>query len=328
VFRRRMIDKDRGFVNYFWKAIPEKVEVPEAAEEPEIRFDGKVAVVTGAAIPLTLDGQPLAMNQTFAIAAGSTVTFGTIAGRGVRSYLCLRGGIAVPEYLGSKSTFTLGQFGGHAGRAQRGSQYDALTGPYYVGLDRHAIETNAPPTEGDERRRTSGLGSQQDRLEADREGAGLKPAAGHKAAELMVAIHADPQRKLHNVDALGSVCGATEEKTRDAGTERTTNVEVLGDPTDGNTRLVLPRGYGLGGRAPLIRELRVDAYRHIGSGYRQQRYCVVHIPACLAPRCRFDAAVDRSSLLSSRGTARGQTRKRDNDPSCHDRHRNPYPPRY
>ncbi len=87
---------------------------------PTLRFNtASVAVVTGAAIPLTLDGQPLTMNQTFAIAAGSTLTFGTIAGRGVRSYLCLRGGIAVPEYLGSKSTFTLGQFGGHAGRALR-----------------------------------------------------------------------------------------------------------------------------------------------------------------------------------------------------------------
>jgi urea carboxylase len=42
-----------------------------------------------------------------------------VSGAGVRSYLCLRGGINVPDYLGSKSTFTLGQFGGHAGRALR-----------------------------------------------------------------------------------------------------------------------------------------------------------------------------------------------------------------
>ncbi|RMP26531.1 Urea amidolyase-like protein [Pseudomonas coronafaciens pv. atropurpurea] len=44
---------------------------------------------------------------------------GTIAGAGVRSYLCVRGGLDVPDYLGSKSTFTLGQFGGHGGRALR-----------------------------------------------------------------------------------------------------------------------------------------------------------------------------------------------------------------
>jgi 3-hydroxy-3-methylglutaryl CoA synthase/NAD(P)-dependent dehydrogenase (short-subunit alcohol dehydrogenase family)/putative sterol carrier protein len=45
VFRRRVADKERGFVNYFWKAVP----VPGAAEATEkIRFDGRVAVITGA----------------------------------------------------------------------------------------------------------------------------------------------------------------------------------------------------------------------------------------------------------------------------------------
>ena len=53
------------------------------------------------------------------IAAGSTLALGTINGPGARSYLSIRGGIQVPDYLGSKSTFTLGQFGGHGGRALR-----------------------------------------------------------------------------------------------------------------------------------------------------------------------------------------------------------------
>ncbi len=35
---------------------------------------------------------------------------------GCRAYLAVQGGFQVPDYLGSKSTFTLGQFGGHAGR--------------------------------------------------------------------------------------------------------------------------------------------------------------------------------------------------------------------
>lgn len=51
---------------------------------------------------------------------GATLKLGAISGAGVRSYLCLSGGIQVPDYLGSKSTFTLGQFGGHGGRALRG----------------------------------------------------------------------------------------------------------------------------------------------------------------------------------------------------------------
>jgi len=44
-FKRKVTDKERGFVNYFWKAVP----VPGAAEEMnKIRYDGRVAIVTGA----------------------------------------------------------------------------------------------------------------------------------------------------------------------------------------------------------------------------------------------------------------------------------------
>jgi len=44
-FKRRGVDPDRGFTNYFWKAVP----VPgAAAEADQISFNGRVAVVTGA----------------------------------------------------------------------------------------------------------------------------------------------------------------------------------------------------------------------------------------------------------------------------------------
>jgi urea carboxylase len=87
---------------------------------PVLRFNtDAVIAVTGAVIPVTLDGQVQPMNQSILVRAGSTLTLGTIAGAGARSYLCLRGGLDVPDYLGSKSTFTLGQFGGHGGRALR-----------------------------------------------------------------------------------------------------------------------------------------------------------------------------------------------------------------
>ncbi|CAI8850674.1 urea carboxylase [Pseudomonas sp. IT-P12] len=87
---------------------------------PLLRFNCEAVVaVTGAAIPLTLNGQAVAMNTALLIPAGATLSLGTLAGAGARSYLCLRGGLQVPDYLGSKSTFTLGQFGGHGGRALR-----------------------------------------------------------------------------------------------------------------------------------------------------------------------------------------------------------------
>lgn len=87
---------------------------------PLLRFNtDAVVAVTGAPIPLSVDGNEQPINTTLLIKAGSTLSLGTIAGSGARSYLTLRGGLQVPEYLGSKSTFTLGQFGGHGGRALR-----------------------------------------------------------------------------------------------------------------------------------------------------------------------------------------------------------------
>ncbi|WP_122270361.1 urea carboxylase [Pseudomonas syringae] len=87
---------------------------------PLLRFNtDAVVAVTGAHIPITVDGQSCAMNTALLVHAGSTLSLGTIAAAGVRSYLCVRGGLDVPDYLGSKSTFTLGQFGGHGGRALR-----------------------------------------------------------------------------------------------------------------------------------------------------------------------------------------------------------------
>ncbi|RMR84603.1 hypothetical protein, partial [Pseudomonas coronafaciens] len=59
---------------------------------PLLRFNtDAVVAVTGAHIPITLDGQACAMNTALFVSAGSTLSLGTIAGAGVRSYLCVRG---------------------------------------------------------------------------------------------------------------------------------------------------------------------------------------------------------------------------------------------
>lgn len=116
---------------------------------PALKFNrAAVAVVCGAPISVTLDGVAQVMNQTFTIPAGSTLKIGEISGAGVRSYLCLRGGIQVPMYLGSKSTFTLGQFGGHAGRALRagdvlhlGDGHDAPQATLPASLHTHLPQT-------------------------------------------------------------------------------------------------------------------------------------------------------------------------------------------
>ncbi|MBC8639689.1 urea carboxylase [Caballeronia sp. EK] len=87
---------------------------------PTLRFNtDAIVAVTGATLPVMLDDIAQPMNTTFLVAAGSTLALGTIRGAGARAYLCVRGGLDVARYLGSRSTFTLGQFGGHGGRALR-----------------------------------------------------------------------------------------------------------------------------------------------------------------------------------------------------------------
>ncbi len=48
VFRKKYYDKERGFTGYFWKATPAERATESAEEAEKIRFDGQVAIVTGA----------------------------------------------------------------------------------------------------------------------------------------------------------------------------------------------------------------------------------------------------------------------------------------
>jgi urea carboxylase len=90
------------------------------ASGPVLRFSApSIIAITGAEAPLTLDGASVPMWEPVEVAAGQTLEVGTIPGPGLRSYLAVRGGFDVPAYLGSAATFTLGGFGGHAGRALR-----------------------------------------------------------------------------------------------------------------------------------------------------------------------------------------------------------------
>lgn len=92
---------------------------------PTLRFhDDTVIALGGAAMRATLDGKPVPLWEPVAVSAGQTLALAGIDGPGNRTYLAVRGGFDVPEYLGSGAAFTLGKFGGHAtGALQAG---DAL----------------------------------------------------------------------------------------------------------------------------------------------------------------------------------------------------------
>jgi urea carboxylase len=76
-----------------------------------------VIALTGAEMGAKLDGQPLPYWQSVEVKANSILKLGAARGEGARAYLAIRGGLDVPEYLGSRATFMLGKFGGAAGRA-------------------------------------------------------------------------------------------------------------------------------------------------------------------------------------------------------------------
>ncbi|KAG2494459.1 hypothetical protein HYH03_007511 [Edaphochlamys debaryana] len=88
---------------------------------PTLRFHCPALVaLAGAPFAATLDGKPVEWLSSFRVEAGQTLAVGPVCGGvGVRGYLAVRGGIDVPAYLGSRSTFPGGKFGGYQGRFLR-----------------------------------------------------------------------------------------------------------------------------------------------------------------------------------------------------------------
>ncbi|MCX4809837.1 5-oxoprolinase/urea amidolyase family protein [Streptomyces sp. NBC_01239] len=87
---------------------------------PTLRFTHATTVcVTGAPARVTVDGTPVAQWEPVTVPAGSVLEIGAPAEHGLRTYVLVAGGLDVPAFLGSASTFTLGRFGGHGGRALR-----------------------------------------------------------------------------------------------------------------------------------------------------------------------------------------------------------------
>jgi urea carboxylase len=87
---------------------------------PTLKFNSAAVIaLCGAHMKAELDGEAVPYWAAVKVAAGSVLKIRSIQGAGQRTYLAVRGGFDVPTYMGSRATFTLGQFGGHAGRALR-----------------------------------------------------------------------------------------------------------------------------------------------------------------------------------------------------------------
>jgi urea carboxylase len=87
---------------------------------PKLRFAQATTVcVCGAEAEVTLDGEGVERWTPVPVPAGGVLDVGKAAERGLRVYVLVAGGLDVEAHLGSASTFTLGRFGGHEGRALR-----------------------------------------------------------------------------------------------------------------------------------------------------------------------------------------------------------------
>lgn len=88
------------------------------AQGPTLRFSSCTRIaLTGAPVPATRGERMLPLWEVVEIAAGETLTIGGASENGMRTYLLIEGGFDVPLHMGSRATFTLGQLGGHGGRA-------------------------------------------------------------------------------------------------------------------------------------------------------------------------------------------------------------------
>ncbi len=90
---------------------------------PAIRFTRRALVaVCGADFELWAGGIPLPTWHTLFIRAGAVLRFGARRW-GARAYLAVDGSFDLPPFIGSRSTYLPGGFGGHEGRAlQAGDQ--------------------------------------------------------------------------------------------------------------------------------------------------------------------------------------------------------------
>lgn len=84
---------------------------------PELAFQRDcIIAITGAHIPIKLDGIEQDSWTALAVQAGQVLSFGIVKS-GARIYIAVAGGIDVQPVLGSRSTYLVGALGGFQGRA-------------------------------------------------------------------------------------------------------------------------------------------------------------------------------------------------------------------
>ena len=154
---------------------------------PRLEFgDARWVAVTGADVPVTLNGAEQPTWTAFPVRAGAVLRIGA-ARAGVRSYVAISGGVATPPVLGSRATYVRGALGGLDGRPLR--KGDALPlGATGGGGTARRVRPDRIPTYADEPGVDTILGPQDDRF----------TAAG------IVALFEGPYEMLPQSDRMGA----------------------------------------------------------------------------------------------------------------------------
>ena len=121
---------------------------------PELEFtEDAVIAITGAEMPPKINGEEASTWETLKVEPGDVLSFDYLK-NGARSYLAVAGGIEVPEFLGSRSTYTLIGLGGLEGRALQegdelkiGEARDGAESRVGMALDEGQIPAYASETE-------------------------------------------------------------------------------------------------------------------------------------------------------------------------------------
>ncbi len=93
---------------------------------PQLMFQADAVVaVTGADMPILLDGEEQAPWTGFSVRNGQVLSFGYLK-TGARIYIAISGGVDVPPVLDSRSTYLIGAMGGYEGRTLKAGDRIAL----------------------------------------------------------------------------------------------------------------------------------------------------------------------------------------------------------
>ena len=167
------------------------------------RFDAAAYVgLAGADMQASLDGARVASGSAFPVPRGATLAFSS-AVDGCRAYLAVRGGVDVPPFLGSRSTYVRGAVGGLHGRPLAAGDRIPV-GPAAPAPPARSLPAPGVPRPGGEVTLRVLLGPQDDRFAPEGLAAFLGSAytVTNRNDRMGYALEGPPIRHLHGPDIV------------------------------------------------------------------------------------------------------------------------------